>query len=139
MYENGFGSGAPCVSVNGGGYGIGEDELYTEGLVSMLTGRIIVSSTNQPCGFYGPYEQGHSVGPAGTNEARKHVIDSVIQKGGFAIFIFHSCTGQADDITFDTFKSFIDYLAEKADNGDLEVIPANKLSTYTIKEAPSIA
>ena len=136
MYNNGFGDGASCVSVNAGGYGAGENELYTDGLTSLITGRIVVSSANQPCGFYGPYEQGHSVGPAGTNAARRQVVDSVIQKGGFAIFIFHSCTGQSDDITFDTFKEFIDYLAEKADNGDIEVITANKLSSYTVKEAP---
>ena len=138
MYKNGFGDGASCFSVNAGGYGDGEDELFTDGIVSMLTGRIVVSSTPQPCGFYGPYEQGHSVGPAGTNATRKAVVDSVIEKGGFAIFIFHSCTGQSDDITYDTFTDFIDYLAVKADAGLIDVIPANKLSTYTVKNSPVV-
>ena len=138
MYKNGFGDGASCFSVNAGGYGDGEDELYTDGLVTMLTGRIVVSSTPQPCGFYGPYEQGHSVGPAGTNVTRKAVVDSVIEKGGFAVFIFHSCTGQSDDITYDTFTDFIDYLAVKADAGLIDVIPANKLSTYTVKNSPVV-
>lgn len=138
MYKNGFGDGASCFSVNAGGYGDGEDELYTDGLVSMLTGRIVVNSAPQPCGFFGPYEQGHSVGPAGTNANRKAVVDSVIEKGGFAIFIFHSCTGQPDDITYDTFTDFIDYLAVKADAGLIDVIPANKLSTYTVKNSPVV-
>lgn len=132
FYKNGFGDGARCISVNAGGYGIGENELYTENLATLITGRIIVSSTNQPIGFYGPYEQGHSAGPNATNTARKAIIDSLIETGGFAIFIFHSCTGQTDDITYNEYKEFADYIASKADLGLIDIIPANKLSSYTL-------
>jgi hypothetical protein len=140
LYANGYGDGADCISVPGGGYASDENELYTSGLAKNITGRILPTATGEPCGFYGPHIAGHSAGPAATNDVRFKIIDSLIKTGGFAIFIFHQCaSASADDISLADFKAFADYVKEKRDEGLLEVVTAKDLAAYTLKSAPSLS
>lgn len=136
LYEHGFGEGAKCISVPGGGYAADEESIYTDGLATSLTGRIIPNNISVPYGFYGQHQAGHCAGPQATNAKRFAAIDTLVKTGGFCIFIFHQCSGKTGDITLADFKAFVDYVKEKRDAGLLEVIPANKLATYTLSTAP---
>ena len=139
LYANGFGDGAPYVSVPGGGWAADEESLYTSGLVKWITGRIQPNALHTPNGFYGEHNTGHTTGPAGTNANRFTAIDSLCKTGGNAIFIFHQCaSASADDISLDDFKAFADYVKAKKDAGLLEDVTANELGEYTLAYPPEI-
>lgn len=141
LYAKGYGDGADCVSVPGGGYANDEASIYTEGYAKVITGRSLPNGSSQPSGFYDSQPYGHTNGPSVNSTARKATIDSLIRNGGVCIHIFHACNGSHDDVTLADFKLFADYLKEKVDAGLIEVVTCDKVKTdYTLsypKASPS--
>jgi hypothetical protein len=126
----GLSDGVKIVSVPGSGYAADDPQLYQKGYVDVITGRNDISNVERPHGFYG-YHYPMACGPGVSNTYRTTAIDAAILDSSVCLFIFHQCTGQADDISYANFQTIANYAKTKMDAGLIKCVLPNQIPITT--------